>query len=51
MTLTLSSMAHVDHVYRLAWRPATAADGTERHLASCAEDGVLKIHKIDLSQS
>ncbi|KAG9219260.1 hypothetical protein CCMSSC00406_0001670 [Pleurotus cornucopiae] len=45
------SMAHVDHVYRLAWRPATAADGTERHLASCGEDGVLKIHRIDLSQS
>ncbi|KAF7433336.1 hypothetical protein PC9H_005286 [Pleurotus ostreatus] len=45
------SMAHVDHVYRLAWRPATAADGTEHHLASCGEDGVLKIHNIDLSQS
>jgi elongator complex protein 2 len=33
--------AHVDHVYRLAWRPTD--DNPKKELASCSEDGTLKI--------
>jgi len=33
--------AHVDHVYRLAWRPTN--DNSRKELASCSEDGTLKI--------
>lgn len=33
--------AHVNHIYRLAWRPHNQGHGME--LASCSEDGTLKI--------
>jgi len=36
-----SRTAHVDHVYRLAWRPTD--DTSSKELATCSEDGTLKI--------
>jgi len=41
-----SSVAHVDHIHRLAWRPSVAE--TVRELASCSEDGTTRILKIQL---
>lgn len=35
------SVAHVDQVHRLAWQ--FTDEPTERQLASCSEDGTLKI--------
>ncbi|KAI0316700.1 WD40 repeat-like protein [Amylostereum chailletii] len=35
-------VAHVDHIYQLAWRPAQG-DSEEQQLASCSEDGTLRI--------
>ena len=35
------SVAHVDHIHRLAWQ--STDEPTERRLASCSEDGTLKI--------
>jgi elongator complex protein 2 len=39
----LLSIAHVDHVYQLAWRPRM---GIGAQLASCSEDGTLRILDI-----
>ncbi|KIM90735.1 hypothetical protein PILCRDRAFT_144601 [Piloderma croceum F 1598] len=36
-----SRTAHVDHVYRLAWRPTN--DNPRKELASSSEDGTMKI--------
>jgi elongator complex protein 2 len=36
-----SRTAHVNHVYRLAWRPTSTTSTKE--LATCSEDGTLKI--------
>ena len=35
------SIAHVDQVHRLAWR--STDEPTEKRLASCSEDGTVKI--------
>ncbi|KAF8639460.1 hypothetical protein AX16_010314 [Volvariella volvacea WC 439] len=35
--------AHVDHIHRLAWRPSSS---NYHELASCSEDGTLKILEI-----
>ena len=35
------SLAHVDHINRLAWR--TTDNPSRKQLASCSEDGTLKI--------
>ncbi|TFK75974.1 WD40 repeat-like protein [Pluteus cervinus] len=40
-------IAHVDHIHRLAWRPTTANQAQE--LASCSEDGTLKILKVQMA--
>ena len=40
-------MAHVDHVHRLVWRPSVAE--AVKELASCSEDGTLRILKIRLT--
>ncbi|KAI0080733.1 WD40 repeat-like protein [Panus rudis PR-1116 ss-1] len=36
-----NTLAHTDHVNRLAWRPGR--DGITKELASCSEDGTLKV--------
>jgi elongator complex protein 2 len=41
MLINSSSTTHVDHVYRLAWRPTNEVSSKE--LATCSEDGTLKI--------
>ncbi|KAJ7283716.1 WD40-repeat-containing domain protein [Mycena rebaudengoi] len=41
-----SNAAHVSHVHRLSWRPATR-DGM-KELASCSEDGTLIVRGIKL---
>lgn len=33
--------AHVDHIHRLSWRPGT--NGMTKQLASCSEDGTVKV--------
>lgn len=38
------SVAHVDQIHRLAWQSTDAP--TEKHLASCSEDGTLKIFVV-----
>ena len=40
------SMAHVDHIHRLSWRPMV---GSSSELASCGEDGTLRILKVQLT--
>ncbi|KAG9317533.1 quinon protein alcohol dehydrogenase-like superfamily [Chiua virens] len=37
-------VAHVDQIHRLAWH--TTYESTEKYLASCSEDGSLKILKV-----
>lgn len=37
----LERITHIDHVYRLAWRPTD--DTPSKELATCSEDGTLKI--------
>ncbi|TFK56011.1 WD40 repeat-like protein [Heliocybe sulcata] len=34
-------LTHIDHIYRLAWRPVM--EGMQSQLACCSEDGTLKI--------
>ncbi|KIK06761.1 hypothetical protein K443DRAFT_88816 [Laccaria amethystina LaAM-08-1] len=41
-----TSIAHVDHIHRLAWRPTI---GSSSELASCSEDGTLRILKVQLT--
>jgi len=42
------SIAHVDHVQRLAWRPEPAGHDRRRHeLASCSDDGTLRVFNIE----
>lgn len=36
------SVAHVDQIHRLAWQ-STDEPTEQHHLASCSEDGTLKI--------
>ncbi|CAL1702353.1 unnamed protein product [Somion occarium] len=36
-----SRHAHVDHIHRLSWRPGT--NGMTKQLASCSEDGTVKV--------
>ncbi|KAI0049599.1 WD40 repeat-like protein [Auriscalpium vulgare] len=43
LSLTVKAgAAHIDHIHQLAWRPATVHTDA-RQLASCSEDGTLKI--------
>ena len=44
--LTLHRIAHVNQIHRLAWQPAL---GIASELASCSEDGTLKILKIPIT--
>jgi WD40 repeat protein len=37
-----AGLAHIDHIHQLAWRPGKE----HRHIASCAEDGTLKIFAV-----
>ncbi|KAF8639641.1 hypothetical protein AX17_000906 [Amanita inopinata Kibby_2008] len=45
--LAMSRSMHVDHINRLAWRPND--NGTSTELASCSEDGTLKILKVQVA--
>ncbi|KAI0285054.1 WD40-repeat-containing domain protein [Russula aff. rugulosa BPL654] len=38
-------LAHIDHIHQLAWRPGRQIT-EHRHIASCAEDGTLKIFAV-----
>ncbi|KAH9963197.1 WD40-repeat-containing domain protein [Russula dissimulans] len=40
-----SRLAHIDHIHQLAWRPGRRII-EHRHIASCAEDGTLKIFAV-----
>jgi len=42
-----SSMTHVDHIHRLTWRPSATEE--VRELASCSEDGTMRILRIQLT--
>ena len=45
--LTLSGRyAHIDQVHRLAWRPG--ADRMAKELASCSEDGTVKVLRVHI---
>ncbi|KAI0301821.1 WD40 repeat-like protein [Multifurca ochricompacta] len=37
--------AHIDHIHQLAWRPGRQVE-EHRQIASCAEDGTLKIFAV-----
>ncbi|XP_006460047.1 hypothetical protein AGABI2DRAFT_68113 [Agaricus bisporus var. bisporus H97] len=37
------SLAHVDQIHRLSWRPRSKYNNKTNELASCSEDGTLKI--------
>lgn len=37
------SLAHVDQIHRLSWRPQSKYNNKTNELASCSEDGTLKI--------
>lgn len=41
-----TSIAHVDHIHRLSWRPTV---GSSSELASCSEDGTLRILQVQLT--
>ncbi|KAK0242692.1 WD40-repeat-containing domain protein [Armillaria nabsnona] len=43
-----AGMAHVNHVHRLSWRPSPV-EVTRKELASCSEDGTLKIVIVHMS--
>ncbi|PBL02467.1 WD40 repeat-like protein [Armillaria gallica] len=43
-----TGMAHVNHVHRLSWRPSPV-EVTRKELASCSEDGTLKIVIVHMS--
>ena len=45
--LSSISMTHVDHIHRLTWRPSVTE--AVRELASCSEDGTMRILKIRLT--
>ncbi|KAF5369818.1 hypothetical protein D9758_001112 [Tetrapyrgos nigripes] len=38
-----SSKVHVNHITSLRWRPQTSSETQSRELASCSEDGTLRI--------
>ncbi|TDL29335.1 WD40 repeat-like protein [Rickenella mellea] len=40
------SAAHIDHVYRLAWRPHAADENRGEQLASCSEDGTVRLYSF-----
>jgi hypothetical protein len=40
-----SRLAHIDHIHQLAWRPGKPTT-EDRQIASCAEDGTLKIYAV-----
>jgi hypothetical protein len=40
-----SRLAHIDHIHQLAWRPGKQTT-EDRQIASCAEDGTLKIYAV-----
>ena len=42
----LFSLAHIDHIHRLAWRPG---EGNAHQLASCSEDGTLKLLTVRIA--
>ncbi|THH12633.1 hypothetical protein EW146_g7516 [Bondarzewia mesenterica] len=42
-------IAHLDHIYQLAWRPEEHTE--QKHLASCSEDGTLRILKIQFEMN
>lgn len=46
--LPRASIAHVDQIHRLAWRPSHAP-GSPCDLAMCAEDRSLRIIRINFS--
>ncbi|KAI0303122.1 WD40-repeat-containing domain protein [Russula brevipes] len=38
-------LSHIDHIHQLAWRPGGQTT-EDRHIASCAEDGTLKLFAV-----
>ena len=44
-----TSLAHIDHIYRLAWRPKFGAEDGSYQLASCGEDGTLKLLTVHIA--
>jgi len=40
-----AGLAHIDHIHQLAWRPGKQTT-EDRQIASCAEDGTLKIYAV-----
>ncbi|KAH8999389.1 WD40 repeat-like protein, partial [Lactarius akahatsu] len=40
-----AGLAHIDHIHQLAWRPGKRL-GDHRRIASCGEDGTLKIFAV-----
>jgi len=46
MSLEINAgLAHTDHIHQLAWRPGRQTT-EHRQVASCAEDGTLKIYAV-----
>ncbi|KAI0722960.1 WD40 repeat-like protein [Earliella scabrosa] len=42
-------MAHIDHIHRLAWRPTVEGVDGAHILASCGEDGTLKLSTVHIA--
>ncbi|TFK93928.1 WD40 repeat-like protein [Polyporus arcularius HHB13444] len=42
-------LAHNDHIHRLAWRPRTGGEDSAHQLASCGEDGTLKLLTVHIA--
>ncbi|KAI0773874.1 WD40 repeat-like protein [Fomes fomentarius] len=42
-------LAHVDHIHRLAWRPRVGNGDGAHTLASCGEDGTLKLLTVHIA--
>ncbi|EIM88259.1 WD40 repeat-like protein [Stereum hirsutum FP-91666 SS1] len=49
-TIVNPGMAHIDQIYQMAWRPDVGENEELRHLASCSEDGTLRILSIRLGR-
>ncbi|RPD61869.1 WD40 repeat-like protein [Lentinus tigrinus ALCF2SS1-7] len=43
------SLAHIDHIHRLAWRPTSGREDCAHQLASCGEDGTLKLLTVHIA--
>ncbi|KAI0721823.1 WD40 repeat-like protein [Cerioporus squamosus] len=42
-------LAHIDHIHRLAWRPSNRGEDIPHQLASCGEDGTLKLLTVHIA--